>query len=147
SVNLVAGANTITVVATDNNSNTATEVVTVTYNPPDTTAPILSISQPADGQVFTTSPVLRTGAPWVASGILTVTVNGHLASGTANWSSSVTLAVVVNTITVVATDNSPATNTSTQSVTVTYNPPDTTAPILSISQPADGQVFTTSPVL
>jgi sulfatase modifying factor 1 len=98
----------------------------------DTTGPSLTISSPADGSSVTNSSVTVSGTASDAgrgsSGIASATVNALRANndtatgdGTANWSRAVTLSPGANAITVVATDG--ANNTTTSSITVTYNPP------------------------
>ena len=53
-----------------------------------------------------------------------MTVNGGTATLTGmNWSASVTLVLGTNTITVIATDNSPNANTATQTVQAVLLPP------------------------
>lgn len=143
-ITLVPGLNTITVVARDNSpaQNQTTQSISVTYNPPDTTAPTLSIGSPTNGQVFTTANITVSGTAADAVGVTSVMVNGVTATGTTSWSRAITLVSGSNTINVQARDA--AGNTNSQTIQVTYNPPDTTAPALVIGAPADGQVFTTA---
>ena len=113
---------------------------------PDTTIPIISITSPTDGQVFTTPTITVNGTASDNIGLSKVEVkvgsgSWQTTSGTTSWTASVTLASGSNTIYARATDTSG--NTRGTSVTVTYNPPDTTLPIISITSPTDGQVFTT----
>ena len=152
-VTLVSGVNTITVVAKDTLNNSTQKVVSVTYNPPDTTPPALTITSPANGAVVTSASLAVSGTASDSglgnNGISSVTVNGASASGgtasgtaTAYWSATVTLVSGQNTITVIAKDTL---NNSTQKVvSVTYNPPETTPPALTIISPADGAVVTSS---
>ena len=117
---------------------------------PDTTTPTVSISSPSNGQTFTTSTITVSGTASdnVAVSKVEVKVGSGswmLASGTTSWSKSVTLSPGSNTIYAKAIDTSG--NPSSQaSVTVNYNPPDTTAPTVSISSPSNGQTFTTSTI-
>jgi hypothetical protein len=74
------------------------------------------------------------------SGIQQVTVDGNRASndfatgsGTANWSKAVNLNAGANTITVIAYDNSTNHNQTSQTVTIYYDVPDTTAPATTAS--------------
>jgi pimeloyl-ACP methyl ester carboxylesterase len=152
-VTLVSGVNTITVVAKDTLNNSTQKVVSVTYNPPETTPPSLTIASPVNGAVVTSAnlPVNGTASDSGLgnNGISSVTVNGANASGgtisgsgTASWSATVTLVSGVNTITVVAKDTL---NNSTQKVvSVTYNPPETTPPALTIASPVNGAVVTSA---
>ncbi|MDT4955975.1 MAG: hypothetical protein QOJ02_4113 [Acidobacteriota bacterium] len=95
----------------------------------DEFGPNLSITSHSDGQTVTTSTVTISGTASDAgrgeSGIASVTVNGIRANGdtaaqsdTAYWSKAITLSPGANTITVVATDNSPIPNQTTQTITL-----------------------------
>ena len=123
---------------------------TVAYAPPDTTPPTVSISSPSNGQTFTTATITVSGTASDNVGISKVEVkvgsgSWQLASGTTSWSKSVSLSPGSNTIYAKATDTSG--NPSSQaSVTVNYNPPDTTSPTVSISSPSNGQTFTTATI-
>jgi len=79
----------------------------------DATPPILTITAPADDTTVSTPIITVAGAASDASGIVSVTVNGAVATGTTSWSAEVTLAVGENTITVVATDGTGLTTTET----------------------------------
>jgi pimeloyl-ACP methyl ester carboxylesterase len=150
---LVSGVNTITVVAKDALNNSTQKVVSVTYNPPDTTAPALTIGSPVNGAVVTSASLPFSGTAsdngLGNNGISSVTVNGISASGgtasgtgTASWNTTVTLVSGVNTITVVAKDT--LNNTTQKVVSVTYNPPETTPPALTIASPLNGAVVTSA---
>jgi hypothetical protein len=88
--------------------------------PQDTIPPTLTISQPYDGQNFTTSDITVKGTASDESGIWKVTVNGDVASGTTSWSKNITLNKGTNTITVIASDDSPNHNSKTKTLTVTH---------------------------
>jgi formylglycine-generating enzyme len=105
----------------------------------DTAGPLLTISSPVDGSSVTSSSVTFSGTASDAgrgdSGIRSVTANGVRANndtaaggGTANWSLTVFLSPGANAITVVATDG--ANNTTTVSITVTYNSPNPAGMVL-----------------
>ena len=141
SVALNPGANTITVVGRDASAaqNPTTASITVNYNPPDTTGPAVAITSHTNNQTVTSSPITVGGTASDSglgnNGISSVTVNGVAASGgtatgaaTTNWSQSVALNAGANTVTVVGRDASAAQNPTTASITVNYNPPDTTPP-------------------
>jgi len=87
--------------------------------------PTLTITSPAPGTTTDSPTITVTGTATDESGIASVTVNGVLASGAADWSTwsaEVTLAAEgENTITAVATDGAGLTTTKT--VTVTYSNP------------------------
>ena len=124
-VTLSPGSNTIYAKATDTSGNPSSQPsVTVTYNPPDTFAPTVSISYPSNGQTFTTATITVSGTASDNVGVSKVEVKVNsgswmLASGTTSWSKSVTLSPGSNTIHAKATDTSG--NPSSQpSVTVTY---------------------------
>lgn len=147
-VQLNEGANTITATAFDNaptpNSNQIS--ITVTRFTPDTAPPAVAITSPAnnatvpDATVTVSGTVSDTGLN--ASGVNRVMVNGVQASydsGTGTWTiSSVGLNEGANTITAVAYDNAPTPNSSQTSITVTRTTPDTQAPTVSVTSPADG---------
>ena len=133
SVALTSGANTIYVRSQDGAGNYSTVAsVNVTYNPPDSTPPTVTISSPTSGQTFTTSPVAVSGtandpgSPSSGVSLVQVQVNGTggtwvAATGTTSWSTSVALASGANTIYVRSQDG--AGNYSTvASVNVTYTP-------------------------
>jgi GH18 family chitinase len=149
---LSSGANTIYVRSQDGAGNYSTVAsVNVTYNPPDTTPPTVSISSPTAGQTFTTSPVpvsgtaTDPGSPSSGVSLVQVQMNGtggtwQTASGTTSWSASATLSSGANTIYVRSQDG--AGNYSTvASVNVTYTP-DTQGPALTITSPANNAVMT-----
>ncbi|WP_162604721.1 MSCRAMM family protein [Geomonas edaphica] len=97
-IKLVAGANTVEVVA----NGTTTFTRSITY---DATAPALSVTQPADNQVTTTASTTVSGTV-VAGATVSVSVNGGapvqaIVSGT-DWIANVTIVAGVNTIEVVA---------------------------------------------
>src|SRR5206468_3999391 len=96
----------------------------------DTTPPTSNITSPVSNQVFTSANITVSGTASDASGILSVTVNGSAATGSSNWSRTITLSRGSNIITVIATDNSANRNTATKTVTVIYNPSDTTPPVI-----------------
>ena len=52
SISLQDGSNTLTVTARDAAGNSATDVLTVTYNAPDTTAPVVAIALPTSASHF-----------------------------------------------------------------------------------------------
>ena len=136
SIALVSGANVITITARDAAGNTATATRTVTYTPPDTTAPTVAISTPATNPVSTGStPIAFSGTASDAGGITQVSWSNSAggagtATGTTSWSASIALASGANTITITARDA--AGNTATATRTVNYTPPvpaiDTTPP-------------------
>ena len=101
--------------------------------PLDITGPLIAITSHTNNQTVTTSTITVVGTASDGevgnSGISSVTVNGVAATGgtasgalTATWSRVVTLTPGANTITVVANDASPTVNSSTVSITVTYQP-------------------------
>jgi RHS repeat-associated protein len=139
---LNVGANTLTVRAVDNAGNAATASVVVTRQQPDTQAPGVNITTPANNSQTTQATVTVSGTAidsgTNASGVASVTVNGVSASfdaATGNWTlAGVSLSYGANTITAQAVDR--AGNTGTGTITVTRQQPDTQAPDLAITQPA-----------
>lgn len=150
---LSQGANNITVVARDNSSNlnSTTQSITVNYQPVDSTGPNLSINSHSNGETVSSSAITLFGTASDSgrgnNGISSVTVNGAGASGgtvsgsgTANWSRSLTLSQGTNNITVVARDNSSNQNSTTQSITLYYQPIQTYTIAVSASPSAGGTV-------
>ena len=130
-VTLTEGANTITVVATDNFTNSSTVTINVTL---DTTTPVITVTAPADGTTTSQASQTITGSldePAV------LTINGTAITLGAGNSFSHTLGLTEgsNTITLQATDA--AGNVGSQSLTLTL---DTGAPVITISGPADGLI-------
>src|SRR6266700_3779145 len=121
---LAEGANPLTVTARDAATNTATVARIVTL---DTQAPVIAVTQPADGDIINAASVTTTGTVTDATAT-TLTVNGGsvpLGAGGA-FSIEVPLVPNANTITYAASDA--AGNSATQSITVTRRtsslPPD-----------------------
>ena len=117
-VTLQTGANTITIVATDNAGTQKTDARTITFDP---NAPVLAISAPADNSTTTQSLVTVTGTISETSTV-SVSVNGGSPQAAAisgnTYSATVYLVAGVNTISINATDL--AGNTATAKRTVTY---------------------------
>lgn len=158
---LLEGANIIEARATDFANNTAPASVNVTYAnqtgpPPDTVRPAIAITQPADGQKFNVTAITVSGTASDNVGLAKVEVRVNsgawkAASGTAAWSSSVTLINGSNRIDAQATDSSG--NTAVASVNVTYEKPapppppvDGTPPSIAITAPDDGSIFTAADI-
>src|SRR5665648_668397 len=85
-----------------------------------TTLPTLAITSPANGAIFINSSITISGIASDDTAIVNVMVNGILATGTTDWSATITITNSTNTITAIATDN--AGNTVTDAITVTYIP-------------------------
>jgi len=146
-ITLLGGSNLITITARDAAGNSATDTLTVTYNAPDTTAPVATITTPTSVSTFTTSttPLTVGGTASDAVGVTQVTWandrgGSGTATGTTSWSaSSIVLQSGSNVITITARDA--AGNSATDVLTVTYNAPDTTAPVVDIAQPTSASTF------
>jgi hypothetical protein len=138
-LNLVAGANVITVVATDNANNQSTNSRTITY---DLAAPVLTVSAPADNSTSAQSFVTVSGSVSENSTV-TVKVNGGSPQSAAmngtSFSATVNLASGINTIDINATDQ--AGNIASAKRTVTYSAPQSQI-TLAVTNPA--QDLTTS---
>ena len=126
------------------NYNNGQQTITYTYDPAgnilsktttvaERLGPTLTITSPPNGAVTNTPLLAITGtatdAGQGASGITSVTVNATAAANgtatgalTANWSLSAGLAPGTNNFSVVATDGSPWSNTTTRAVAVVYLP-------------------------
>ena len=146
-ITLLGGSNVITITARDAAGNTSTDTLTVTYNAPDTTAPVATITTPTSVATFTTSttPLTVGGTASDAVGVTQVTWandrgGSGTATGTTSWSASgIVLQSGSNVITITARDA--AGNSATDVLTVTYNAPDTTAPVVAIAQPTSASTF------
>jgi hypothetical protein len=124
-VALQSGANVITVTARDAAGNTSAATLTVTYTPPDVTAPTSTITTPTTATTYSTAstPLAIGGTASDAVGVTQVSwANDRGGSGTATgttaWTASVALQSGANVITVTARDA--AGNTSVATLTVTY---------------------------
>src|SRR4029078_11445131 len=147
---LQSGANVITVTARDAANNTRTDALTVTFTLADTTAPAISIGTPTSGTTFaaSTSPLTVGGTASDAVGVTQVTWandrgGSGTATGTTSWSASgIVLQSGANVITVTARDA--AGNAAADTLTVTYNVPDTTNPAVTITGPTSSSTHATS---
>ncbi|MBI5632123.1 MAG: Ig-like domain-containing protein [Nitrospirae bacterium] len=119
----------------------------------DSIQPTLNIiSHSNNGNVSNTTIVLSGTATDTGrgdSGIGQVTVNGSRAmndtvagSGTANWSIPLTLNSGSNAFTVVALDNSANHNQTSQTITLNYNPTDTTPPVVAVTSHTNNAIVT-----
>jgi hypothetical protein len=140
-VTLSDGANKITVVAANNVGIMTSESRTITR---DQTAPIITITAPADNCAVNKTTVDVTGSV-NENTVVTVTVN-KMAAQTFNqdgtsFTATVNLAVGLNTIQVTATDQ--AQKTATVKRTVIYNP---ALPALAITDPAQDITTKTNPL-
>ena len=130
-------------------------MLTVTYTPPDTTIPAITITGPTTSSTYATvsSALTVSGTASDNVGVTQVSwSNDRGGSGTASstasyWSAAgIALQSGTNIITVSARDT--AANQKTDTITVTYTPPDTTAPTVTIMGPTSAATSrTTSSVL
>ncbi len=149
-ITLFSGLNTLTVTARDTVGNESTTTLAVTYTPPDTTKPSLSINSPTTSSSYATSIGLLNLGGSASDNIAVAQVTwtndrggSGSASGTSNWSiSGITLSSGLNTLSVTARDT--VGNESTTTLAVTYTPPDTTKPSLSIQSPTASSSYATS---
>ncbi len=149
SIALQSGSNVLTVSARDAAGNTSTGTLTVTYNPPDTTAPVVTITSPTSNATLSVAAATLNigGSASDAVGVTQVTWTNSTggsgtATGTTSWSvNGITLQLGSNVITVTARDA--AGNTSTDTLTVTYAP-DTTAPVVTITSPTSNTTLGTT---
>jgi len=142
---LQSGANTITVTAYDAAGNKGTAKLTITYNAPDTTLPVVSISGPTTSS---STPLSISGTASDNIGVTQVTWandrggSGN-ATGTAGWSASgIALQSGANNITVTAYDA--AGNKGTATLTVNYTAPDISAPTITILGPTTASSYTSA---
>ena len=123
---LSSGQNVITVTARDAAGNTGTDTLTVTYTPPDTTRPTVTITTPTSDSTYSTSQSQLSIGGTAADNVAVTSVSwsnsrggSGTCSGTSSWSKSgIALSSGQNVITVTARDA--AGNTGTDTLTVTY---------------------------
>lgn len=139
-VALAEGSNTINITAIDFFSNQTTATVVVVK---DTTPPALTISQPNEGAFVNTQQVLVTGT--VSDSTTTqVTVNDVIAT-ISNGQYTATVPINnegINTLTVRATDFVNNQTTLTRNIIR-----DTTPPLLTVTQPQEGDTFTSDEII
>ena len=149
SIALQPGSNVLTVTARDAAGNTSTGTLTVTYNAPDTTAPVVTITSPTSNATLSVAAATLNlgGSASDAVGVTQVTWSNSTggsgtATGTTSWTvNGITLQLGSNVITVTARDA--AGNTSTDTITVTYAP-DTTPPVVTITAPTSNTTLSTT---
>ena len=138
---LLSGQNVLTVTARDAAGNTSTDTLTVTYTPPDSTLPTVTITTPTSAATHTASATPLSLGGTASDNVAVTQVSwsndrggSGTATGTTSWSvSGIVLLSGQNVLTVTASDA--AGNTSTDTLTVTYTPPDTTLPTVTITAP------------
>lgn len=132
-VELKPGANTLVVVAEDNQGGISSSSITVTRSG---VPPTLSITTPTDDSATGTASLTVTGHASSSGGsIRSVRVNGSGAALRADgsWAASVSLTPGENTITVVAEDTLGGSSTATRRVTYAQG-----SPALDLTAPQDG---------
>ncbi len=148
-VALTPGLNILSVVAEDTRANSEARTISLQYIPTDLLAPRVEINSHNNLQIVTTSSItligLATDSGLGGNGISSVKINGIVIPGAtsagnanANWSSTVTLVPGPNLVSVVATDS--VQNDGAATVTLFYNPSDTTPPALEITSHRKNQV-------
>jgi Putative Ig domain/Fibronectin type III domain/Glucodextranase, domain B len=148
SVGLQTGNNVITLTARDAAGNVGTDIVTVTYRVPDTTVPVVTITSPTSASTYTTSTMTISGTASDNVGVTVVSWStdrgsSGTAAGTTNWTAAgVALQSGANVVTVTALDA--AGNQGKAMLTVTYTPPDTVAPSVSILGPTTAPSYSTT---
>ncbi len=125
-VPLAEGANTLTATAT-NAFGSAQAQVSVTR---DSTPPVVTITVPPNGSVYTSQPIGVFGSVADASPIASLRVNGTAIAAGSSFAHTLSLAVGPNTITVSATDA--AGNTGEATATVSFE-----GLTVAITSPAD----------
>jgi hypothetical protein len=135
---LTEGDHTITAAAEDSAGNSGTDTIDITV---DLTAPLVVITAPNNGDIIATGSVTVVGSLDDLS-ISQVDINGAQVSVTGgNFSHTVSLDDGDHTVTVTATDA--AGNVGNKEITVTI---DTTAPVVTITNPLEGAKYSTSSV-
>ncbi len=139
--NLVEGATTLSVQATDAAGNTGSAVVAVTL---DTQAPVITIIAPIDGAFVNTRSMPVQGRVTDAlTGVQDIFLNDQrlLFNASGDFTASVMLAPGSNSLMVRAMDGASNTRSTTFQVTL-----DTIAPVIQIQAPADGTITNQTPV-
>ena len=145
---LLSGQNVLTVTARDAAGNTSTDTLTVTYTPADTTLPTVTITTPTSAATHTASATPLSLGGTASDNVAVTQVSwsndrggSGTATGTTSWSvSGIVLLSGQNVLTVTASDA--AGNTSTDTLTVTYTPADTTLPTVTITTPTSAATHT-----
>ena len=140
----------IAITAYDNSDNESEKSDEVNGTPPDTQDPVITITAPTSSSTYSTSnsSIALSGTTSDNVGVTSVTWSNDRggsgsASGTTSWSvSTINLQEGDNLITVTAHDA--AGNTSTDTLTVTYTPPDTQDPVITITSPTSSPTYDTS---
>jgi bacillopeptidase F len=132
-VTLTAGANVITVIATDNTTNTTTDTRTINY---DANPPVITVSGPADNSKTKVGTATVSGSVDSNSTVTGITLNGSPVEFTFNatdgtFRADLSYTYGINTVQVNASDL--AANSASESRTVTY---DNQNPSLAITDPA-----------
>ena len=147
---LASGTNIITVNALDSAGNVGTATLTAIYTPADTTPPVVNIISPTTTGTTTTPSGTITVQGLASDNVAVAQVQwandrggSGTASGTTNWTASgIPLQPGPNAISITASDSS--NNTAVASIVVTYIPPDTTPPSVTIQFPTLEPVFNTN---
>ena len=122
--------------------------MTVTYTPADTTLPTVTITTPTSAATHTASATPLSLGGTASDNVAVTQVSwsndrggSGTATGTTSWSvSGIVLLSGQNVLTVTASDA--AGNTSTDTLTVTYTPADTTLPTVTITTPTSAATHT-----
>jgi Bacterial Ig domain len=149
-VALLSGQNVLTVTARDAAGNTATDTLTVTYAPAETVNPVIAIATPTANATHTstTSTLNLAGTATDNVGVTQVIWSNDrggsgTAGGTGNWTvNGVALQSGQNVLTLTARDA--AGNTATDTLTVTYTPPETVNPVIAIATPTANATHTST---
>jgi hypothetical protein len=146
-VTLVEGDNQIFITARDAAGNESTDTLLVVYTVPDKTPPAVTIMSPTtDSSYNTASESIDIGGSASDNKEVTQVIwsnstgGSGTAAGTTSWSvSGLSLGEGSNLIKITARDASG--NESTDNLTVTYTPPDTAVPLISITSPTTGSSY------
>jgi len=150
SVGLQTGTNVITITARDAAGNAGTDILTVTLNAPDTTAPTVTITAPTTSGTYVTSSSTLSISGTASDNVGVTAVSwatdrgkSGTASGTTSWTASaVALLSGTNVVTVTARDA--AGNLGRAVLTVSYTVPDTTPPTITILGPTSQSSYATT---
>ncbi|HEU4687524.1 MAG TPA: putative Ig domain-containing protein [Vicinamibacterales bacterium] len=142
-----AGSYPVTVTVSDG-ALTATRTFTWTVTP-ETVAPGVAITNPTTATTYTATLASMTLGGTASDNVGVTQViwsnsrgGSGVATGTTTWSVGITLQGGSNVLTVTARDA--AGNSATDTLTVTYNTGDTTAPVVTITKPTTAATLTTA---
>ncbi|MBF0430505.1 MAG: hypothetical protein HQK83_04460 [Fibrobacteria bacterium] len=151
-VELDTGLNKFGFFAVNTNGDILNDTLKVSFyeNVVDETAPLITFTQPKDGDTISVQNITLIGTVSDASGVLSLMIDNNNATISATtWSYGVTLQEGANAFSISAVDNSSAANTSQKTLTIHYNPTvvDNEPPYIKIDNPGEGDTVSNASTL